>query len=95
MDLHHAYRWICGDFKGRDGRCLEQNEECSTMTESKITPLTIDDVIEKLNDFKSVHGNVEVRSYEGRYTQYPDFETYPKFCVLPADQGIGKILVIL
>jgi hypothetical protein len=61
----------------------------------KITPLTIDDVIEKLNDFKSVHGNVEVRSYEGRYTQYPDFETYPKFCVLPADQGIGKILVIL
>jgi hypothetical protein len=65
------------------------------MTESKITPLTIDDVIEKLNDFKSVHGNVEVRSYEGRYTQYPDFETYPKFCVLPADQGIGKVLVIL
>ena len=61
----------------------------------KITPLTIDDVIEKLNDFKSVHGNVEVRSYEGRYTQYPDFDTYPKFCVLPADQGIGKILVIL
>ena len=65
------------------------------MTESKIIPLTIDDVIEKLNDFKSVHGNVEVRSYEGRYAQYPDFETYPKFCILPADRGIGKVLVIL
>ncbi len=95
MDLDQAYRWLCSDSEGRDGRCLEQNEECSTMTESKIIPLTIDDVIEKLNDFKSVHGNVEVRSYEGRYAQYPDFETYPKFCVLPADQGIGKILVIL
>jgi len=66
------------------------------MTEKlKINPTTIDDVIEKLNDFKSVHGNIEVRSYEGRYDQYADFETYPKFAVLPADRGIEKVLVIL
>jgi hypothetical protein len=66
------------------------------MTEkSKITPTTIDDIIEQLNDYKAVHGNIEVRSYEGRYARYPDFETYPKFAVLPADQGIGKVLVIL
>jgi len=66
------------------------------MTEKlKITPLRIDDIIEKLNDFKAVHGNMEVRSYEGRYDQYADFETYPKFAVLPADFGIDKVLVIL
>jgi len=66
------------------------------MTEKlKITPLRIDDIIEKLNDYKSVHGNIEVRSYEGRYDRYPDFETYPKFAVLPADFGIEKVLVIL
>ena len=66
------------------------------MTEKlKINPLRIDDIIEKLNDYKSVHGNIEVRSYEGRYDRYPDFETYPKFAVLPADFGIEKVLVIL
>jgi hypothetical protein len=95
VDLDQAYRWLCGNFEGRNGRCLEQDEECTAMNESKITPLTIDDVIEKLNDFKATHGNIEVRSYEGRYSRYPDFETYPKFCILPADQGIGKVLVIL
>ena len=67
------------------------------MTEKlKITPTTIDDVIEKLNDFKSVHGNIEVRSYEGRYDQYADFETYPKFAVLPSSNTeMRKVLVIL
>ena len=61
----------------------------------KVNPLKIDDIIEKLNDYKAVHGNIEVRSYEGRYDRYPDFETYPKFAVLPADFGIEKVLVIL
>ena len=61
----------------------------------RITPTTIDDVIEKLNNYKAIHGNVEVRSYEGRYDRYPDFETYPKFAVLPADFGDEKVLVIL
>ena len=67
------------------------------MTEKlKITPTTIDDVIEKLNGFKAVHGNIEVRSYEGRYDRYPDFETYPKFAVLPSsDTEIRRVLVIL
>tara|TARA_R100001509_G_scaffold96957_1_gene56407 strand:+ start:523 stop:726 length:204 start_codon:yes stop_codon:yes gene_type:complete len=67
------------------------------MTEKpRITPTTIDDVIEKLNDYKAVHGNIEVRSYEGRYDRYPDFETYPKFAVLPSsDTEMRRVLVIL
>ena len=90
MDLDQAYRWLCDNFEGRDGGCLEQDEECTTMT-----PVTIDDLIEQLNELKSKHGNIEVRRYEGRYAETPSLDTYPKFCTMPTDKGSKMIVVIL
>tara|TARA_R100001443_G_scaffold32747_2_gene46816 strand:- start:398 stop:589 length:192 start_codon:yes stop_codon:yes gene_type:complete len=58
-------------------------------------PVTIDDVIERMNELKAEHGNIEVRRYEGRHAQHPTFDTYPKFCTMPTDKGSAKIVVIL
>ena len=93
MDLDQAYRWLCGDFEGRDEECLEQDEECTTMTGVK--PVKIDDVVESLNELKSKHGNLEVRRFEFRYSQEPCPDAYPKFCTVPTDKGNTKIVVIL
>ena len=60
-----------------------------------IKATTIDDVIERLNELKSQYGNLEVRIYEGRYTDKPTFDTYPKFCTMPTDKGGKKIVVVL
>ena len=56
--------------------------------------VTIDDIIEQLNELKSKHGNIEVRRYEGRYAQNPSFDTYPKFCTMPTDKE-GKMIVVV
>jgi len=60
-----------------------------------VKPTTIDDVIERLNELKAQHGNLEVRIYEGRFTDKPTFDTYPKFCTMPTDRGSKKIVVVL
>ena len=59
------------------------------------TPTTIDDLIERLQELKAQHGNLEVRRYEGRYAQEPSFDTYPQFVTLPTDKGGKKIVVVL
>jgi hypothetical protein len=92
MDLDQAYRWLCGDFEGRDGGRIEQNEERTTMN---VKPTTIDDLIERLTELKSEYGNLEVRRFEGRYAQKPNFDNYPTFSILPADRGDQKIVVVL
>jgi hypothetical protein len=92
MDLDQAYRWLCGDFEGRDDRRIEQNEERPTMS---VKPVTIDDIIERLTKLKDEFGNLEVRRFEGRYRQEPNFDTYPTFSILPADRGNQKIVVVL
>ena len=60
-----------------------------------VKPVTIDDVIESLNELKSKHGNLEVRRFEFRYAQEPCPDAYPKFCTLPTDRENKKIVVIL
>ena len=60
-----------------------------------IKPKTIDDIIERLNELKDQYGNIEVRTYNGRYSQEPDFDTYPQFAILPSDMGLNKIVVVL
>ena len=62
---------------------------------SEVTPKTIDDLIERLQELKAQNGNLEVRRYEGRYTQEPSFDTYPQFVTLPTDKGGKKIVVVL
>lgn len=60
-----------------------------------VKPTTIDDLIERLTELKSEYGNLEVRRFEGRYRQEPNFDTYPTFSILPADRGNHKIVVVL
>lgn len=62
---------------------------------TKVNPVTIDDIIEKLTKLKDEFGNLEVRRFEGRYKQEPNFDTYPTFSILPADRGNQKIVVVL
>ena len=60
-----------------------------------VKPKTIDDLIERLNQLKAEHGNLEVRTYEGRYAIEPTFDTYPQFATMPTDKGGKKIVVVL
>lgn len=60
-----------------------------------IRPVTIDDIIERLQTLKAEYGNLEVRRFEGRYAQEPKFDTYPCFTILPADRGNQKVVVVL
>ena len=62
---------------------------------SVVTPKTIDDLIERLQELKAQYGNLEVRRYEGRYAQEPNFDTYPQFVTMPTDKGVKKIVVVL
>ena len=62
---------------------------------TKVNPVTIDDIIERLTKLKNEFGNLEVRRFEGRYKQEPTFDTYPTFSILPADRGNQKIVVVL
>ena len=59
------------------------------------SPVTIDDVIERMNELKAQYGNIEVRRYEARHAEKPTFDTYPKFCTMPTDKGGTKIVVVL
>jgi hypothetical protein len=60
-----------------------------------VAPKTIDDLIERLQELKVQHGNLEVRRYEGRYALEPTFDTYPQFVTMPTDKGGKKIVVVL
>jgi len=62
---------------------------------TKVNPVTIDDIIERLTKLKDEFGNLEVRRFESRYKQEPNFDTYPTFSILPADRGNQKIVVVL
>ena len=62
---------------------------------SEVKPKTIDDLIERLQELKAQHGNLEVRRYEGRYALEPKFDTYPQFVTMPTDKGGKKIVVVL
>ena len=56
------------------------------MTSERSFVVTIDDLIENLNELKAEYGNMEVRRYEGRYADNPTYDTYPKFCTMPTDR---------
>ena len=92
MDLDKVDRWLCGHPTGEHDRRIEQNEECTTMS---VKPVTIDDIIERLTKLKDEFGNLEVRRFESRYKQEPNFDTYPTFSILPSDMGNQKIVVVL